>query len=178
MARTFPETFRFASIGAMRSASLVLATLSTGLIAGVFGLYAHAIMPGLRATDDRTFVRAFQSIDRSIINPLFIGPMFLGAALFTAIAAVTNRRTPVFAWTVGALVAYLVAMAITGVVHVPLNDTIKAAGNPDSLAQATAARAAFHEARWAAWNVVRAILSTGAFAMLLWSMLLHGRATP
>lgn len=48
---------------------LVLATMTTGIVAGVFGLYANAIMPGLRETDDRTFVGAFQQIDRAIINP-------------------------------------------------------------------------------------------------------------
>ncbi|HZC99392.1 MAG TPA: hypothetical protein VFA46_04120 [Actinomycetes bacterium] len=46
----------------LRGAALVAATMTTGLVAGVFGLYAHTIMPGLRRTDDRTFVAAFQSI--------------------------------------------------------------------------------------------------------------------
>ena len=39
--------------------SLVGATATTGLAAGVFGLYAHTIMRGLGKTDDRTFVGAF-----------------------------------------------------------------------------------------------------------------------
>ena len=41
-------------------AVLIAATLTTGLMAGVFGIYSNAIMPGLRRTDDRTFVAAFQ----------------------------------------------------------------------------------------------------------------------
>ncbi|WP_117215624.1 hypothetical protein [Allorhizocola rhizosphaerae] len=47
---------------------LVAATLTAGLEAGVFWLYWHAIMPGLRRTDDRTFVGAFQSIDRARVR--------------------------------------------------------------------------------------------------------------
>jgi uncharacterized membrane protein len=43
----------------IRSATLVAATLTTGLMAGVFGLYSHTVMPGLRSTGDRTFVAAF-----------------------------------------------------------------------------------------------------------------------
>jgi hypothetical protein len=60
-------------MNALRTVSLMAATVSTGLVAGVFALYAHTIMPGLAKTDDRTFVGAFQSIDRAIINPWFIG---------------------------------------------------------------------------------------------------------
>lgn len=41
-------------------------------MAGVFAIYANAVMPGLRRSDDRTFVGAFQSSDTVIINPLFL----------------------------------------------------------------------------------------------------------
>jgi uncharacterized membrane protein len=54
---------------AVRAVSLLLATPAMGLVSGVFARYAHTIMPGLGRTDDRTFVGAFQSIDRAIINP-------------------------------------------------------------------------------------------------------------
>ncbi|HEX2466909.1 MAG TPA: hypothetical protein VHJ54_01760 [Solirubrobacterales bacterium] len=52
----------------LQGACLLAATISVGLMAGVFGLYAHTIMPGLGNTDDRTFVGAFHAIDRAIIN--------------------------------------------------------------------------------------------------------------
>ena len=38
----------------VRTAALIVSTLTMGLAAGVFGIYANAIMPGLRGTDDRT----------------------------------------------------------------------------------------------------------------------------
>ena len=47
----------------LRGTALVVATMTVGFMAGVFGLYANAIMPGLRRSDDRTFVGSFQSID-------------------------------------------------------------------------------------------------------------------
>ncbi len=50
-------------------AALLAATMTMGVVTGVFQLYAYAIMPGLGRTDDRTFVDAFQQIDRAIINP-------------------------------------------------------------------------------------------------------------
>ena len=68
----------------MRAAALIIATLAVGLFAGVFAVYANAIMPGLGRTDDRTFVGAFQSIDTAIINPLFL-MTFLGGLVFTVL---------------------------------------------------------------------------------------------
>ena len=40
----------------LREAVLLAATMTMGLMAGVFGIYSNAIMPGLRRTDNRTFV--------------------------------------------------------------------------------------------------------------------------
>jgi uncharacterized membrane protein len=70
----------------LREVVLLAATLTMGLMAGVFGIWSNAIMPGLRRTDDRTFVAAFQSIDRAIINPAFM-LTFLGPLASTALAA-------------------------------------------------------------------------------------------
>jgi hypothetical protein len=81
-------------------------------------------------------------------------------------------------WIVAAVVLYLAVFVITIAVHVPLNDDIKAAGDPDGIADLSAVRGAFHEPRWIAWNVVRTIASTVAFGCLAWALVLHGRTTP
>jgi len=162
---------------ALRAVSLMAATVSMGLVAGVFGLYAHTIMPGLGKTDDRTFVGAFQSIDRAIINPWFIGGGFFGALLFAILAAIAQIGRDGLPWIAAALVLYLVAFAITIAINVPLNNGIKAAGDPDRIADLAAVRARFNEARWASWNLVRAVASTIAFGLLAWALVLHGRST-
>ena len=105
----------------MQEAALIIATLSMGLMAGVFAIYANAIMPGLGRTDDRTFVGAFQSIDTTIINPLFFGTFF-GALLFTGITAALHlgkEFRSVLPWIVAALVLYLAVFVITVRVNVP-----------------------------------------------------------
>ena len=162
----------------LKVAALLAATLTTGLVAGVFDLYAHTIMRGLGETDDRTFVGAFQAIDRAIINPLFM-LTFLGALVFTGAAALLQLRAgrPVLPWVTVAFALYLVTFVITLAINVPLNDAIRAAGDPDRIADLAAVRADFHEARWRAWNVVRAVLSTAAFGALAWSLLLDGRTS-
>lgn len=155
----------------LRAVTLLAATVTMGLAAGVFDLYAHTIMPGLRTTDDRTFVASFQALDRAIINPWFIGGTFLGALASTGAAAFTNRNSPALPWIAAALGGYVIVVLITFAVQLPLNDAIKAAGDPGTI-DVVAVRAAFREARWVAWNLARAIFSTTAFVCLARALLL------
>jgi uncharacterized membrane protein len=58
---------------------------------------------------------------------------------------------------------------VTGLVNVPLNDALAAAGEPGTLADPAAVRAAF-EARWVAWNVVRTATAAAALGCFVWAM--------
>jgi uncharacterized membrane protein len=162
----------------VRAISLLAATLTMGLVAGAFALYAHTVMPGLKKTDDRTFVAAFQSLYRAIINPWFMAGGFLGALVFTIAAAVAHLGQDALPWIVAALVLYAIAFVITIAVNVPLNDALKAAGDPDRIGDLAAVRERFDEARWAAFNLVRVVTSTAAFACLAWALVVYGRETP
>jgi uncharacterized membrane protein len=153
----------------LRPLLLLAATITMGLTAGAFAVYAHAVMPGLRSTDDHTFVAAFQSMDRAIINPWFMAGGFVGALLFTLAAALTNLGRAALPWILTALVLYLIAFVVTIAVHVPLNDALKAAGNPDRIRDLAVVRAHFHETRWVAWNLVRVATTIAAFACLVWA---------
>ena len=163
-------------MNALRALALLGATLTMGLAAGVFALYAHTIMPGLKKTDDRTFVAAFQSIDRAIINPWFMTTAFGGALVFTLAGLLTNLGESALPWVAAALALYAIVVVITIAVNVPLNDAIKAAGDPNQIDLA-AVRERFGEARWAAWNLVRTALSVAAFACLAWSLVEYGRTS-
>jgi uncharacterized membrane protein len=68
-------------------------------------------------------------------------------------------------------------VVVTVAINVPLNDAIKAAGDPDRIHDLAAVRERFDESRWAAWNLVRVFTATGAFACLTWALVLYGRAT-
>jgi uncharacterized membrane protein len=163
----------------LRAAALIAATMTTGMMAGVFGLYAHAIMPGLGDTDDRTFVGAFQAIDRAIINPWFM-PLFVGALLLSGLSVALHLRDDersVLPWIAAALVLYVVVFVVTIGVNVPLNDELKAAGDPDRIADLAAVRERFDEDKWVRWNLARTVATTAAFGCLAWALVLHGRST-
>ncbi len=162
----------------LRPAALLAATMTMGIASGVFQLYAYAIMPGLGRTDDSTFVGAFQQIDTAIVGPFLI-VFFFGALVFTALVGAlhlgADERSTLL-WIGGALALQLAVLVTTIAVNVPLNDEIKAAGEPGGTAAAAAVREQFHEARWVGWNLFRAVASTVAFGCLAWALVLHGRS--
>jgi uncharacterized membrane protein len=163
---------------ALQGACLVAATLSVGLMAGVFTLYAHTIMPGLGNTDDRTFVGAFQAIDRAIINVWFI-PVFFGALVLTALAAalsIGEERRDALPWALAAFALYLPVVVITMRVNVPLNDAIKAEGDPDRIDDLAAVRRRFNEPLWRRWNLFRAVACPVALGCLAWALVEYGEA--
>lgn len=163
----------------LRGAALIAGTLSTGMMAGIFALYSHTIMTGLTRTDDRTFVAAFQAIDRAIMNAWFM-VTFLGPLLFTGLAVLLHLGGDsgrVLPWVAAALALYLVAFAVTLGVNVPLNNGIKSAGDIDRMADVAAVRQRFNEARWVRWNHVRTLTSTAAFGCLAWALVVYGQTT-
>lgn len=162
-----------------RGVTLVLATLTVGIMAGIFQVYAYSIMPGLGRTDDRTFVGAFQQVDKAILNPLFL-LTFMGAFAFTAVAMALSfgkDGRSALPWLIVATLLYLLVLIVTFAVNVPMNDALRAAGAPDTISDLAAVRERFDEAKWVRWNLVRAIACTGAFGALIWSLVQHGRST-
>jgi uncharacterized membrane protein len=158
----------------IRTAVLLTAVITTGLIAGLFFAFAVSVMPGLKQTEDRTFVDAMQRINVAILNPWFLG-CFVGALLLTAGAGVLNlgaggRGT--LPWIVAGFVLYLAMFVITAAVNVPLNNELEGSATVDF----TASRARF-EATWVGWNVVRALTSTAAFGCLAWALVVQSRAS-
>jgi uncharacterized membrane protein len=162
----------------LREVVLIAATLTMGLMAGVFAIFSNAIMPGLHKTDDRTFIAAFQSIDRAIINPTFM-LTFVGPLVLTALATflhLTAEGRPLLPWIVAAFVLYLLVFVITIRVNVPRNNEIKAAGDVDRMTDLQSVRERFDEARWVRWNHVRAFASILAFGLLAWALIASARA--
>ena len=160
------------------TAALIAATMTMGIAAGVYQLYTFAIMPGLRRTEDSTFVAAFQRIDTAIVGPFlfvfFFSPLGL-TALAAGLSLGADERTGSL-WIGSAFVLYLAVAVLTLAINVPLNNGIKAAGEPGEIADIAAVRERFHEARWVAWNNFRAVASTVALGCLAWALVLHGRS--
>ncbi|MGW8972503.1 anthrone oxygenase family protein [Streptomyces platensis] len=159
---------------ALQTATLLVATLGAGLMAGLFAAFAYAVMPGLARSADRTFVQAMQHINRAILNGWFLVPFLLPIPLLVlaTVLAWNGHGRVALPWVVAALVLYLAGFLVTSGVNVPLNNALDKADTGDD-SRAEAARAAF-EGRWVTFNTVRALLHTAAFGLLAWALFLHG----
>ncbi|WP_143309047.1 anthrone oxygenase family protein [Chitinophaga vietnamensis] len=135
--------------------SLVLAFMTTALMAGLFYGFSVAVNPGLGMLTDQQYIAAFQAINIAIINPAFMF-CFLGAGAFLVWATVAHRRSPRFRWLLIATLLYVIGVLfITSAFNVPMNDAIAkfqlAGATPQQMA---AARTQF-EGPWNGWHTVR-----------------------
>jgi uncharacterized membrane protein len=165
-------------IEVLRGASLIAATLATGLLAGLFYAFSVSVMPGLRRSGDRTFVETMQQINIAIVNPVFM-ISFLGAPVLTLAAGLLQLHPDgltLLPWIAVALVLCLATLGITVGVNIPLNNALDAAGPPAAGDDPAGTRAAF-EARWVRFNVVRTWTSIAAFGCLTWALVLYGQTS-
>lgn len=158
------------TLAVLTLALLIGAALTTGLTAGLFYVFAHAVMPGLATLPDADHLRGFQRIDAAIANP-WMGLAFAGSPLLTggALLLVLPDLGPAPGWLVAALVLTLVTIGITAGIHLPLNGAVQQAA-PD-FADASALRERFED-RWVTWNVVRTITSIASFLCLALALVL------
>lgn len=160
-----------------RLASLIAATVSMGLVSGLFYGFAVSVMPGLKRTDDRTVIEVMQRINVAILNGWFVLG-YIGAFLFTALALalhIPSDGREVLPPLIAALVCYVVSMGVTNKVNIPLNNVLEKAGPVARISDPAAVRRAF-EGPWARANVWRTLLCTASVGFLAWALVLHGRA--
>ncbi|WP_283133201.1 DUF1772 domain-containing protein [Rhizohabitans arisaemae] len=160
----------------LRNVTLIGATVSVGLIAGLLYGFACAVMPGLRMAGDQAFVEVMRRINVAIMNGWF-AVAFAGAPILTLAAGllqISADSRPALPWIGAGFVLYGAALLITAVVNVPLNNGLEADGRAVGTDPSTA-RTRF-EPRWVRWNVIRTVLCTAAFACLCWALVLYGPA--
>jgi uncharacterized membrane protein len=155
----------------VRLVALVLATISSGLIAGLFYGYHVAVVTALRAVDDRTYVKLNQSVNKHILNGGFFLP-YLGSAVFSAVAAVLlfgGDHGSVLLPTGLAFLFNVAAILVTGGGNIPLNNAI----DRSTLDQAATARERF-EKPWNRFNALRSWLHTLGFGCTCWALVAFG----
>lgn len=143
------------------------AAIGTGLMAGLFFVFSVTIMSALGKLPAPAGIAAMQSINTTILSPLFLS-VFMGTALLCvviAIVAVLNWSHPASAWLVtGALLYAAGTFLVTIIFNVPMNDAL-AAGAADS--SEVAGIWARYLSVWTGWNHVRTVTSTVALGTFI-----------
>ena len=153
----------------VRTLALGLATLTTGLVAGVFYAYAVSVSLGLAAQPDASYVATMQAINTRIQNPAFLASFFGAALLLLAALAVHIPRPRSGRFRLVALACALYiggGFLLTAFVNVPLNEELARVAEGASSGELAGARAAY-EGPWNFWNAVRTFFSSLAFLALI-----------
>jgi uncharacterized membrane protein len=153
------------TIDALLPAATLVATVGSGLMAGLFFAFSVAVMPALRRMNPAGGTEAMQSINSTILNPVF-GVLFGGTTvlcILLAVAAPFSAQRGTVWIVVGAVLHVVGSFLVTVALNVPLNNRL-AAVEPDT----AVATGMWNEylVRWTAWNHVRTVLCTASTTAL------------
>ncbi|MDJ0974223.1 MAG: DUF1772 domain-containing protein [Planctomycetota bacterium] len=147
--------------------ALVIATaVGAALVAGIFYAFSTFIMGALGRLAPPEGIRAMQSINIVVINPLFFAAFF-GTALLTIALLIVEGMQPTGITLRSGLAAALYLVGCIGVTiagNVPLNNRLAAADADDS---GTHTLWQHYLKRWTFWNHVRTVAPTAAAVLLL-----------
>lgn len=143
--------------------------LSTALIAGLFFTWSNAIMPGLRKLPAHDFLLVMQTVNRSILNPLFLLLFFSPVFLLSAKMYLQFKEGISLSFWLLLLAAlcYIFGVFIlTIVVHIPINEALNKlniqSATPDELAKYKL----LFQSRWIPYNTIRALCAFISFLLL------------
>jgi len=147
---------------------LILSILFTGLTAGLCFTWSNAVTPGIGRLDNIGFLKAFQAMNRAIINGkfmiVFMGPtvlLFLNTYLFK------NTNTVFWLFLAAAILFFVGVGLVTVFGNVPLNEILDASNlGLLSKLELQELRDKF-EQPWNRWHTIRTVSSFMSFLLLL-----------
>lgn len=148
----------------MPSLLLALAIVSTGLYAGFMLIFLTGIMPALAGLTDEQFVTVMRRVNAFVPRAVFL-TVFAGVVVFPALALAlpVGGRSDGGRWLIVAgLVCAVLNHLVTVAGNIPLNNALAASEGSEP----GPVREAF-ESRWNRFHLVRTLLITASFALLV-----------
>lgn len=149
--------------------TLIAATITTALSAGVFYTFSTAINPAFAGLSDANYILAMQAINRDIQNPIFF-LSFFGAAVLLPLAARQHRKSQTprrFKLLVIAAALYVVGVfGVTCAANVPLNDKLNTVAVQTSSPEVLASERHNYQQPWNSWHAVRTVTGVASLAVL------------
>jgi uncharacterized membrane protein len=148
----------------------LLAALGSGIMAGLFFAFSTFVMQALGKRPAPVGIAAMQSINQTILSPIFFA-VFFGTALLSlvlAVLALLGWSGTGTGWRLAGALLYLIgSIAVTMLFNVPLNNRLAAVA-PDSAEGATLW--SHYVKVWTAWNHARTIGCIGATGSFILGM--------
>ena len=149
---------------------LVITATTTSLIAGLFYAWTCSVIPGLARLSNVEYIRAMQSFNLSIQNPLFFAS-FLGTALLLPACSYVHFGQPIstrFWLLLISTVIYLIGvLGVTIVGNVPLNDSLAAFQLDSATANEIAEARNGFENRWNGLNSIRTVAASFSIILVI-----------
>lgn len=144
--------------------------IGSGLMAGLFFMFSLFIMRALDRLPAPQGIAAMQSINKTIVNPIFV-TVFVGVGVATvglAIYGLISLEGAVRWWLLAAAVAYGIGVfMLSGSYHIPRNDKL------DTFDPNTAEAAKYwadYVKEWTAMNHLRAAASLATLGSLIMAL--------
>ncbi|MFE7374942.1 DUF1772 domain-containing protein [Bacillus cereus] len=151
-----------------------LSILMTGIVAGTVFAYSNSVMPGLRNSDDRTFVLSVRHFTSSVANPIFLiisNGALIAQIGFVVLSVYLQQFDKVVLGAI-ALISYVATLLITFTGNLPMNKAIISAELPVRDSGWAELRVRF-ESRWTLLNHTRTLTCILSVSALLVAFLIH-----
>ena len=146
---------------------LILATLGSGMMAGLFCSFSNFIMKALSGISPPEGIAAMQAINLVIVRPVLL-IVFFGTGVASVAAVVAGWQdlgTAARTWgVIGGGVYVLGSIGVTVAVNVPLNNKL-AVVKPDS--EEGARMWDIYLSRWTWWNHIRSLATIASTIFLI-----------
>jgi uncharacterized membrane protein len=163
---------------ALLPALRIATALACGLMGGLFFIFSNTVMGALGRIQPAEGIAAMQSINRVILNPLFLA-IFLATPVACALVILSSLwrwdETGALWLIVGGVLYIVGTFLVTVVFNVPMNNALDAVRPTTAEAGALWTR---YLADWTAWNHVRTVASLAAAALLTIGLYLGARGAP
>ena len=160
-------------IASLTTALVFVLALGSALMAGTFFAFSNFVMPALARLPPAEGISAMQSINRVVLNPLFLG-VFLGtavAAAVLALIALADIGEASSLLIVAAALCYVAGtFGVTVAFNVPLNNALEAA---DAVSAEAAALWQRYLSEWVFWNTVRTVAPALGLVLLMAALVLR-----
>jgi uncharacterized membrane protein len=150
--------------------------LGSGLMAGVFFAFSTFVMRALARRPFTEGIEAMQEINRTVLNPWFLGVFFGTAGGCLVLVGMALWEWPQSGGVyviLGGLLYLIGTFLVTAVFNVPMNDALEAVdpAGPDAASTWTT-----YVETWTAWNHVRSVAALMGAALLI--LALHTSILP
>ncbi|MCP4439352.1 MAG: DUF1772 domain-containing protein [Aureispira sp.] len=153
----------------MQTSALLGSTLLFGLLAGILFTWQNAVTPGIGRLDDLNYLKAFQHMNRTILNPLFyivfVGPLVL--SLSSIYVYRSNPNNVLWLLVVATVIYVLGVLLVTIMGNIPLNEMLDKTTLEDSTFEEVQTLRSKFEAPWNNYHVIRTIASIGSFVLYI-----------